>query len=154
MIIWSMNACILADICHDLYGEVTTWAKLKLWNSGLTNAVLNSCITHNWVVSETQCIKDEIFAYRAESARQNCGVLGIVTSIWWRAHFPRPASLEASRGESSMLSAATMQQNPAFVFWFWHPDGCWFRQSLQRRNTVCYCGSSYHVNDNRWGFGY
>ena len=34
------------------------------------------------VVSETQCIKDEIFAYRAESARQNCGVLGIVTSIW------------------------------------------------------------------------
>ena len=47
-----------------------------------------------------------------------------------------------------------MQQNPAFAFWFWHPDGCWFRQSLQRRNTVFYCGSSYHVNDNRWGSGY
>ena len=37
-----MNACIQADICHDLYGEVTTWAKHKLWNSGFANGVLNS----------------------------------------------------------------------------------------------------------------
>ena len=24
MVIWAMNACIQADICRDLYGEVTT----------------------------------------------------------------------------------------------------------------------------------
>ncbi len=42
----------------------------------------NHSYVNQRVVSETQCIKDEIFAYRAESARQNCGVLGIVTSIW------------------------------------------------------------------------
>ena len=29
MAIWTMNACIQKDICHDLYGEVTTWGKLR-----------------------------------------------------------------------------------------------------------------------------
>jgi len=30
MAVWTMNACIQADICHNLYGEVTTFAKHKL----------------------------------------------------------------------------------------------------------------------------
>ena len=42
MAIWTMNACIQADICHDLYGEVTTFVKLELRSNGFTNGVLNS----------------------------------------------------------------------------------------------------------------
>ena len=34
------------------------------------------------VVSETQCIKDEIFAYMAESARRDCGVPESATVFW------------------------------------------------------------------------
>ena len=34
------------------------------------------------VVSETHCIKDEIFAYREESSRRDCSVPKAVTSFW------------------------------------------------------------------------
>ena len=36
----------------------------------------------NRVVSETHCIKDEIFAYREESSRRDCSVPKAVTSFW------------------------------------------------------------------------
>ena len=39
-------------------------------------------IDKNRVVSETQCIKDEIFAYMAESARRDCGAPESATSFW------------------------------------------------------------------------
>ena len=42
MTIWTSNARIRKDIWHNLYGEVTTWVKLRCVSDGFTNGVLNS----------------------------------------------------------------------------------------------------------------
>ena len=41
MTIWTSNARIRKDICHNLYGEVTTRVKPELRSNGFTNGVLN-----------------------------------------------------------------------------------------------------------------
>ena len=53
----------------------------KNMNKGITT-VNDIFKANNGVVSETHCIKDEIFAYREESSRRDCSVPKAVTSFW------------------------------------------------------------------------
>ncbi len=71
---------IVAKIWKAIHDELKMVRIIKCRSCG--RRLFDVSVIGKRVVSETQCIKDEIFAYRAESARQNCGVLGIVTSIW------------------------------------------------------------------------